>query len=318
MSNLYQRQFSVWSKSSAMAAARAASFVVEDPFHLVSDELVESPRERKVDRAKALLRAQLHGLAFSPYVRGQAPGVHISEEQIRARLSLIRPYMKWARTFSCRHGNEAAPRIAHELGLKTLVGVELTEDREANEVELHNAIEVARAGHADILAVGNEVLLRADMTEDELLGYLERARAAVPNVPISYVDAYFVFEEHARLAAACDLLLVNCYPFWEGCPVEYAVWYLAEMVRVTKGVAGDKPVVVAETGWPTAGSATGGAVPSLDNALAYFVAAGEWARESDVPIFYFAAYDEAWKVAAEGDVGAFWGLWDERGDLKFG
>ena len=30
-----------------------------------------------------------------------------------------------------------------------------------------------------------------------------------------------------------------------------------------------------------------------------------------------AAFDEAWKVGAEGDVGAYWGLWDRHGLPKY-
>ena len=34
-------------------------------------------------------------------------------------------------------------------------------------------------------------------------------------------------------------------------------------------------------------------------------------------MFYFSAFDEAWKVSAEGSVGAFWGLWDKDEVRKF-
>ena len=40
-------------------------------------------------------------------------------------------------------------------------------------------------------------------------------------------------------------------------------------------------------------------------------------HDRHVEVFYFAAFDEAWKVGAEGDVGAFWGLWDKDGQPKF-
>ena len=43
----------------------------------------------------------------------------------------------------------------------------------------------------------------------------------------------------------------------------------------------------------------------------------QWARRDDVEVFYFAAFDEAWKVGAEGDVGAYWGLWDKNGLPKY-
>jgi exo-beta-1,3-glucanase (GH17 family) len=44
----------------------------------------------------------------------------------------------------------------------------------------------------------------------------------------------------------------------------------------------------------------------------------QWAEDEGIEVFYFAAFDEAWKVGAEGDVGAYWGLWDKDGRLKFG
>ena len=81
---------------------------------------------------QAFLKAGVHGLCFSPYVEGQAPGAQVSEAQIRARLEIVRPYTRWVRTFSCTDGLEQIPRIAHELGLKTLVGAWLGQDRDIN------------------------------------------------------------------------------------------------------------------------------------------------------------------------------------------
>ena len=40
-------------------------------------------------------------------------------------------------------------------------------------------------------------------------------------------------------------------------------------------------------------------------------------KQDDVEIFYFTSFDESWKVGAEGDVGAYWGLWDMNQNLKF-
>jgi GPH family glycoside/pentoside/hexuronide:cation symporter len=264
-----------------------------------------------------ILQSGVHGLCFSPYVGAQAPGSLVDEAQIRTRLGIIRPYTRWVRSFSCTDGHERTPRIAHELGLKTLVGAWLGTDREINEREIAGAIEVARAGHADILAVGNEVLLREDMPEDELLAYIERVKRAVPGVPVGYVDAYYLFERHPRVTAACDVVLTNCYPFWEGCPREQAIAYMQSMYRRTVDVAAGKKVIISETGWPHTGSAFHGAVPSVEGAMRYFVDTYRWARQDGVEVFYFEAFDEAWKVGAEGDVGAYWGLWDKDGQPKY-
>jgi len=275
-----------------------------------------------VDELKALVRDilenKIHGLCFSPYVEGQTPETEISEAQIRERLAIIQPYVTWVRTFSCTKGNEHIPRIAAEMGLKTLVGVWLDEDRERNEMELNNALQIPNAGHADLLAVGNEVLLRDELPQEELIAYINRAKAGAPGVPVGYVDAYFLFEQYPRVTEACDVVFANCYPFWEGYPAEHAFVYMKEMYRRAVRAANGKRVVISETGWPNRGSVTRGtAVPSFENAVRYFINTYQWAEEESIEIFYFAAFDEAWKVAAEGDVGAYWGLWDKDDRLKY-
>jgi exo-beta-1,3-glucanase (GH17 family) len=264
-----------------------------------------------------ILDAGIHGLCFSPLVEGQGPGDRVEEAQIRERLTIIRPFVRWIRTFSCTDGNELIPGVARSRGLKTLAGVWLGEDGAQNEAELANAIRLARDGQVDILGVGNEVLLRGDLVEDELLEFIHRAKAALPGTPVGYVDAYFKFVDHPRITAACDVILANCYPFWEGCPAEHALLYMKEMHRRAARAAQGKPVIVSETGWPDTGSPTSGAVPSFENAVRYFVNTCRWAEEEGIEVFYFSAFDEAWKVVAEGDVGAYWGLWDKDGRPKY-
>ena len=294
MSNLYQRTLS-------LSGINVEGQAVEDLRSLVSK----------------ILEAKIHGLCFSPYVEGQGPGAPLGEAQIRERLAIIRPYVRWIRTFSCSEGNELIPAIAAEAGLKTMVGVWLDEDLENNEIELTNAIEIAQAGHANIVAVGNEVLLRGELTEDELLAYMERVKQALPDIDIGYVDAYFKFVDHPRITEACDVLLANCYPFWEGCPAEHALLYMKEMYRRVVKIANGRKVIISETGWPNIGTATQGAEPSLENAVKYFVDTYRWAEMDGLEVFYFSAFDEAWKVDDEGDVGAYWGLWDKDGKPKY-
>ena len=282
-----------------------------------SPPLTAQARAAIDDKFRALLKAGVNGLCFSPYLEGQAPGAQISAAQVRERLAVIQPHTRWVRSFSCTDGHEHTPRIAHELGMKTLVGAWLGTDLAINEREIDGVIAVARAGHADIVAVGNEVMLREDMPESALLAYIERVKQALPGVDVGYVDAYFLFEKHPRITAACDVVLTNCYPFWEGCPREQALAYMQTMLQRTRAAAPGKRIVISETGWPDQGSAFHGAVPSVEGAMQYFVDTMTWAQQEGVELFWFAAFDEAWKVGAEGDVGAFWGLWDKHAKLKF-
>ena len=264
-----------------------------------------------------ILEAKIHGISFSPYAEGQGPGTELSEPQIIERLQFIAPYVHWVRSFSCREGHELIPRLAKARGLKTMVGIWLDDDLEHNEQQLANAIEVSKSGHADILAVGNEVLLRGDLSEEHLLEYIGRVKQAVPDTTVGYVDAYFQFVDHPRVTEACDALLANCYPFWEGCPAEHALLYMKDMYRRVVNVANGKKVIISETGWPNIGTATDGAVPSFESAIKYFVDTYRWAEEDGIEIFYFSSFDETWKADSEGDVGAYWGLWDKDGNPKY-
>ncbi len=264
-----------------------------------------------------LLGDGIHGISFSVYLNDQAPGSQISEQQIRERMKVIKPYVKWIRSFSCTDGNEQIPAIAHEFGIKTLVGAWLGSDEEKNREEVESVIKVAKAGHADTVAVGNEVLLRGDLSEDQVIEFIRRVKNEITDVPVGYVDAYYEFANHPRITAECDVIMANCYPFWEGYPLEHSFLYLKDMYRVAKNAAGDKKVIISETGWPNLGSPDREAVPSYENAIKYFINTVTWANKENIEFFYFSSFDELWKVGSEGDVGAYWGLWDINGKLKY-
>ena len=285
--------------------------------HLAGLDFASLSHADKIALLKKILENKIHGISYSAYMDGQEPGVEISEDQIEERLKIIQPYTHWIRTFSCVEGNQNIPGIAKIHDLKTMVGVCLSEDKDKNEIELGNAIDNAGQGHVDILAVGNEVLLRGELTEQELIEYISRAKQALPGLSVGYVDAYFQFEDHPALTEVCDVLLVNCYPFWEECHADYALLYMKDMYHRSLRVANGKKVIISETGWPTQGEACGAAVPSFENAMQYFINTYQWAIHDDVDIFYFSSFDESWKTGDEGDVGAYWGLWDKDGNFKY-
>lgn len=264
-----------------------------------------------------LLVDGMHGLCFSPYEEGQSPGDQLTEKQIRRRIEIIKPHTKWIRSFSCTEGNELIPAIAKENDLKTLVGAWLGTDDEINQKEIQGVIEIAKAGHADIVAVGNEVLYRKDLTEDELLSFIYQVKEAIPDIPVGYVDAYYEFGFKPRITEACDVILANCYPYWEGCHLDHSLLYMKDMFRRAFMAANGKKVIITETGWPDQGQTFHGAEPSVENAMKYFINTQLWSKEEGIDIFYFSSFDESWKTGDEGDVGAYWGIWDKNEKPKF-
>jgi len=263
------------------------------------------------------LKNGMHGIGFSPYLENQSPGDIITEDQIRRRMELIKPYVKWVRTFSCTDGNEHIPRIAREYGIKTLVGAWLGTDEKINEQEIKNLIKIAKDGFADIVAVGNEVMYRGDLSENELINMIKSVKKALPGIPVGYVDAYYEFEKRPKITEVCDVILANCYPFWEGCHIDYSLVYMKDMYQRALRAANGKKVIISEAGWPSKGRMFHGAQPSVENAMRYFINTQLWSKEDGIDIFYFSSFDEPWKISAEGDVGAYWGLWDKNETLKY-
>lgn len=259
----------------------------------------------------------MHGLCYSAYEEGQKPGSILTKEQIRRRMAIIAPYTKWIRSFSCIEGNELIPVVAREFGLKTLVGAWLGDDKELIEEEIAGLIKLAKEGYVDIAAVGNEVMYRKDLTEEELLGYIARVKEALPDTTVGYVDAYYEFSVRPNITAACDVILANCYPYWESCHIDYSLMHAKQMYYQALHAGQGKKVIITETGWPSQGTGLNDAHPSMENALRYFLNMQQWSAQENIEMFYFSSFDEAWKVGAEGDVGAYWGIWDARGNLKF-
>lgn len=262
----------------------------------------------------------LVGVNFSPYVDGQNPSnnVVVADSQIVDRLRIIAPYVRSVRTFGATNGLQNVARLAAGMGLKTAAGAWISADLNANEREINALIAVGQSGKASVLIVGSEVLLRGDLGEPALLVYIARVKSAVPGVPVTYADTYATLLAHPAVMAASDLIFANYYPYWEGIAVSNAIKSVHERHSRLRASAGNKPVVVSEAGWPSAGNTVNEAVPSPENSKAFFLQFVNWAKQQGVQYYYFSAFDENWKATKENSQEAHWGIWTAGGLLKPG
>ena len=167
--------------------------------------------------------------------------------------------------------------------------------------------------------VGNEVLLRGELPEPELLAYSRASRPPCPTAcrwagrRLLPVPGAAGAVGRLRCAAAQLLPVLGRRRHRLGGAVP------APHARAGEGRRRrSKRVIVAETGWPGKGQAVGGAVPSADNAMKYFIDVQQWGRGEGIKLFYFSWFDEPWKRGEEGEVGTQWGLWDKDERVKYG
>ncbi|PAV14145.1 hypothetical protein ASJ81_15465 [Methanosarcina spelaei] len=264
---------------------------------------------------------KLYGINFSPYMDGQSPdyGSKIDKKQVTNRMKIMAPYTEWIRTYGTENGLEYAGPVAHEMGLKTAISAWLSGDTEANERQISKLIDEAKAGNVDLAIVGSETLLRNDLSEDQLIEYIKRVKQSVPaGVNVTTADTYSELLAHPKVMDECDVIMYNSYPYWEGISIDKAMDLQDSRYKNLVNNVKNKPVIVSETGWPSAGNTIGNAVPSANNSATYFYDFVSWARNNSIQYFYFEAFDETWKSVNEGPQGAHWGVWDKDGNMKPG
>jgi exo-beta-1,3-glucanase (GH17 family) len=257
---------------------------------------------------------RLSGLCFSPYTQG-TPASDAPPGTADRLLGIVAPYTDSIRTFGSTGTAAVVASAAKAMKLKVALGADIESDPTRNDVEVAGLIGQARAGKVDLAVIGEESLYFNFVDEQKLIDYINRVKAT--GVPTTTSETWGELINHPRVVAACDLLVANMFPYWENVGIAGSIKYLESSYKKTKAAAGNKEVII-ETGWPSGGARHGAAVASPENAAYYLRAFTAWARAHKVRYFYFEAFDEPWKAAHEGEVGAHWGIWDTNGQLKPG
>ncbi len=262
---------------------------------------------------------RIQGFAFSPFTIEQDPGRQRlpSEADIDRDLALLSGKTNAVRTYSTLGSLGAVPRLADRHDINVALGAWLDSNLTVNERELEGAIALART-HRNVVRVliGNEVVLRGDLTAEEMHAYLDRARAAIRQ-PVGTAEPWHVWLANPELADHVDFIAVHLLPYWEGIPVEKAVEYSIQRFEEVQAQFPGKPVIIGEVGWPSNGRTREGAVASMANEALFLRRFLEIAEKEGYVYYLMEAFDQPWKATFEGAVGAYWGVYDVERQPKF-
>lgn len=262
-------------------------------------------------------------LSYAPFHEGQQAGVapFPTLAQMDEDMGILRSYTGRIRTYGSREGMEALPGLLRSRGMKMTAGAWLGQDTGSNELEIAALIKQAK-NYPDVIdrvIVGNEVLLRKDMRPDQLRAYLRTIKQSIRQ-PVSYADVWEYWLKYPELAQDVDFITVHFLPYWEDTPinVEKSAAHIHDCYRRIREAFPNKPIFIGESGWPTAGRPRRDAVPGPNNALRFIGGFKAMAEKEKWDYSLFEAFDQQWKSAYEGTVGANWGIFDQHRRLKFG
>ena len=267
---------------------------------------------------------KLYCISYAPFRGAQnpfGPDVPIDPRQIEEDLAQLKQITDCVRTYSTDHGLDQIPQIARRHGLKVLQGLWLSSLPDLSRKQVESAIDLAKR-FPDVIAaviVGNEVLLRGEMSAPALARTIREVKAQV-SMPVSYADVWEFWLRHRELAAEVDFISIHILPYWEDFPIpaREAARHVDSIRRQVVAAFPDKDIVVGEFGWPSAGRMRQGALPSPVNQARVVHEVLAIAKRENYRVNLIEAYDQPWKRRLEGTVGGHWGLYDAyRRQAKF-
>jgi glucan 1,3-beta-glucosidase len=272
--------------------------------------------------------ARIACVSYAPFRKpGETPldpHAFVSPERIDADLKALSERFDCVRTYSQAFGLSAVPQIAQKYGMKVLMGIWLGRDKKLNDSEVAMGIATAKA-HPEVIRgviVGNEVLLRGELSPDALSGYITKVRDALKDdhVPVTYADVWEFWLRYPQMANFVDYITIHILPYWEDEPVppEAAIQHVADVYARMKARFSGRAVMIGETGWPSEGRPRREARASLVNEARYLRDFLRYANSVDMPYNVIEAFDQPWKREQEGTVGGYWGIFDVNAHPKFG
>ena len=267
--------------------------------------------------------AKLLCVSYAPFRGNQTPlnpTTRVSAEQIEQDLTQLVKVTDCVRTYSIDNGLDQVAGIAAKVGLKVMQGIWLGSDRLKNLNQIATVVALTKQySNITSVVVGNEVLLRGEMTTNDLAAIIRSVKSQV-TVPVTYADVWEFWLRNREIYEAVDFVTIHILPYWEDFPIRarYAAAHV-DSIRQRMAVAfPGKEILIGETGWPSEGRMREGALPSRTNQARVVSEILLLAKQENFRVNLIEAYDQPWKRQLEGTVGGYWGLFDSaRREVKY-
>jgi exo-beta-1,3-glucanase (GH17 family)/cellulose synthase/poly-beta-1,6-N-acetylglucosamine synthase-like glycosyltransferase len=258
------------------------------------------------------------GFAYSGYQKNQNPldNQYPSTAELARDLKLLNPLTNRIRLYGSLDNAEITA-LASKLNYEVIAGAWISPVKENNMREIA-ALEEKVAFYPNIerAIVGNEVLLRKDLTLEQLIPYLDEVRDKL-DIPISTAEPWHVWLKNPELVKHVDFIAVHLLPYHEGVPVEDAVNYAFQRYNELMNAYPRKKIIITEIGWPSEGPDIGAARASQVNQARFIREFLAKTAYQNYDYYLMEAIDQPWKQQIEGWAGAYWGMFDADRQPKY-
>lgn len=265
-------------------------------------------------------QGSMMGVAFNPLRENHDPEkkLYPTTAEIDQDLALLAGKVHAVRTYSVMNGLENVPQLAAQHDLNVTLGAWINSDPIASQQEVDKLISISRADHRNIVRtiVGNEAIMRNELSVDELIAYLRQVRQQTWR-PVSTSETWDIWIAHPELADEVDFIATHILPYWEGIPADKALDYVFARYQQLRSTFPDKPIVITEVGWPSDGQSIQQAVASTTNQATFLRNFLNRAEQDNLTYYIVEAFDQPWKQTLEGSSGAYWGLYSADRQVKF-
>ena len=260
------------------------------------------------------------GVTFDPMRKQDTPqsNTYPSEADIDSDLSLLANKVHAVRTYSVLKGLDKVPELAAKHDLNVTVGAWIDDNLEKNRQEIETLINLNRQNNSNIVRVmvGNEVMLRKNVSEDALIEYIREVKRNTWR-PVSTSETWDMWVAHPKLVDEVDFIGVHILPYWEGIAAEDAVDYVFDRYHEMQKTFPNKPIIITEVGWPSDGQPFKHATASVSNQAKFLREFLNRADTEKVTYYIVEAFDQPWKMSLEGSAGAYWGIFNADRQAKY-
>jgi len=265
------------------------------------------------------------GICYSGYRENQSPvtKVYPDYDEIYQDLKILEGQFEYLRMYDpYEHAQRVLKVIRdHNLKFKVMLGVEprgeitnpncpwgglhSVEEIKLNKVNNFHQLDLLASlanEYSDIVlavAVGNENtsewhhnLMPAKKIAEHVV-YLKK----LVKVPVTFCEGAFAWNKHCEaVAKVVDFISIHSYPLWNKVKLADAANATIKDYNETLNTYPGKQVIFTEFGWATSSTGQMNSEDSNEKAQSvYLTKIEKWAKDNQVIMFLFEAFDEPWK-----------------------